>query len=149
MLLAEITHSSRVVPRKTFSVPEILIPSDATWILMRHYSGKMLLAEITHISRIIPWKSLSFLESLRAQHLSRITRTISQEATVWVLVWVSSFYGDGGGSRTVNYKGPFRTKTTTEPESVVFWWHRRSFSLSVPFTCVFDWKKQGISQPSP
>ena len=32
---------------------------------------------------------------------------------VWVLVWVSSFYGDGGGSRTVKRKGKTLTKART------------------------------------
>ena len=70
---------------------------------------------------------------------------------VWVLFWVSSFYGEGGGSRTVKAlspkyailgsvmaiavadiarlpKGPFRTKNTTPLNSVVFY-YGRSFLL--------------------
>ena len=37
-------------------------------------------------------------------------------------------------------KGPFRTKNSTEPESVVFC-YRRSFLLSVPFSCLFFLEK--------
>ena len=40
-------------------------------------------------------------------------------------------------------KGPFRTKNATAPESVVFC-HRRSFSLSVPFSCLFSLEKRGL-----
>ena len=40
-------------------------------------------------------------------------------------------------------KGPFRTKNSTEPESVVFC-YRRSFSLSVPFSCLFFLEKQAL-----
>ena len=38
-------------------------------------------------------------------------------------------------------KGPFRTKNSTAPESVVFC-YRRSFSLSVPFCCLFFLKNK-------
>ena len=42
--------------------------------------------------------------------------------------------------------GPFRTKTSTALESVVFC-HRRSFSLSVPFSCLLCLKKQAFLSP--
>ena len=45
-------------------------------------------------------------------------------------------------------KGPFRTKTSTALESIVIR-YRRSFSPSVPFSCLFCLEKQGISEPSP
>ena len=45
-------------------------------------------------------------------------------------------------------KGPFRTKNSTAPESVVFC-YRRSFLLSVPFPCFFFWEKTSISEHSP
>ena len=40
-------------------------------------------------------------------------------------------------------KGPFRTKSSTAPESVVFC-YRRSFLLSVPFSCLFFLEKQAL-----
>ena len=43
-------------------------------------------------------------------------------------------------------KGPFRTKNSTAPESVVFCYHR-SFSLSVPFSCLFVLEKQAFLSP--
>ena len=36
-------------------------------------------------------------------------------SVVWVLVWVSSFYGDGGGSRTVNANLAIRRAANREP----------------------------------
>ena len=43
-------------------------------------------------------------------------------------------------------KGPFRTKNRTALESVVFC-YRRSFSLSVPFSCLFCLEKQAFLSP--
>ena len=43
-------------------------------------------------------------------------------------------------------KGPFRTKNSTALESVVFC-YRRSFSLSVPFSCLFCLEKQAFLRP--
>ena len=40
-------------------------------------------------------------------------------------------------------KGPFRTKNTTALESVVFC-YRRSFLLSIPFSCLFFLEKQAL-----
>ena len=40
-------------------------------------------------------------------------------------------------------KGPFRTKNSTAHESVVFC-YRRSFLLSVPFSCLFCLEKQAL-----
>ena len=40
-------------------------------------------------------------------------------------------------------KGPFRTKNSTAPESVVFC-YRRSFSLSLPFSCFFLLEKPAL-----
>ena len=40
-------------------------------------------------------------------------------------------------------KGPFRTKNSTALESVVFC-YRRSFSLSVPFSCLLSLQKQAL-----
>ena len=45
-------------------------------------------------------------------------------------------------------KGPFLSKNTTALESVVFR-YRRSFSLSVPFPCLFCLEKTSISEHSP
>ena len=45
--------------------------------------------------------------------------------------------------RLGNPQGTFRTKNTTAPKSVVFC-YRRSFSLSVPFACLFVLKKQAF-----
>ena len=43
-------------------------------------------------------------------------------------------------------KGPFCTKNSTALESIVFG-YRRSFSLSVPFSCVFCPQKQAFLSP--
>ena len=43
-------------------------------------------------------------------------------------------------------KGPFRTKNSTALESVLFR-HRRSFSVSVPFSCLFFLEKQALLSP--
>ena len=40
-------------------------------------------------------------------------------------------------------KGPFRTKNSTAPKAVVFC-YRRSFLLSVPFSCLFFLEKQAL-----
>ena len=40
-------------------------------------------------------------------------------------------------------KGPFRTKNSTASESVVFC-YRRSFLLSVPFSCLFSLEEQAL-----
>ena len=59
------------------------------------------------------------------------------------------FGGEGGGGGVVFPrswglpKGPFRTKMSTAPESVVFC-YRRSFLLSVPFSCLFFLEKQAL-----
>ena len=42
--------------------------------------------------------------------------------------------------------GPFRTKNTTAPASVVFC-YRRSFSLSVPFSCLMFPEEQAFLSP--
>ena len=44
-------------------------------------------------------------------------------------------------------KGPFRTKNSTAPESVVFC-YRRSFLPSVPFSCLFFLEKRSTSEHS-
>ena len=84
------------------------------------------------------------------------------EACFWQLPWLSPLY-----SRTCNHfqsisvisnhcqspsflqshsitpKGPFCTKNTMAPESVVFC-YRRSSSLSVPFSCLFCQKNRHL-----
>ena len=46
--------------------------------------------------------------------------------------------------RFVVPKGPFRTKNSTAPKSVVFCYRRSFFSLSVPFSCFFFLEKQAL-----
>ena len=43
-------------------------------------------------------------------------------------------------------KGPFRTKNSTALESVLFC-HHSSFSVSVPFSCLFSLEKQALLRP--
>ena len=59
--------------------------------------------------------------------------------------------GGGGGQNYLQInldipKGPFRTKNSMALESVVFC-YRRSFSLSVPFSCLFCLQKQAFLSP--
>ena len=69
------------------------IPSDTKLLLTKNYSEIIILGKL-RISRVIPWKCRSFLDILRAQNPSKITKNNSQ-GIIFVIIPCQRVEGPG------------------------------------------------------
>ena len=104
------------------------------WPFRKHCAPKMRLVEVqcAHRKHCYP-------ETPLGSHPTSRVSQLWHSALLWRLPRADVIFL--GFTRT---KGPFRTKNTTALESVVFCC-RRTFSLSVPFSCLFSLENKHFS----